>query len=213
MNLSTLEQRLLDFARKQFGDLLTQFLFAGFDEDEASQSWLFTIQFTNDGAALHRELQVSAGEQSNGPGRLPQMREPLVIIALLSLLILRDQTSSASLSYDLEEVLEVLGWNDTSQSRRVVDEAVERYSSLTYQWAMGADEMVLKGHTFYNSRECFVSGFSRLDEEKEGRGRSTRVINRIDFSKKFVEGLRQRSLFEINWNSVQSVTRIPPRQT
>lgn len=209
MKLTAPEQRLLDFAHEQFGEPLAQFLLAGLAEDGTAQSWLFTVQFTNDGATLHREIQVSAGKQPDGPDRLPQRREPLVILALLKLLILRNQISSASLSYNLEEILEVLGWKDTARSRRLIDEAVERYSSLMYRWALSADELALRRLSFYNSTECFVSGFSRLDEEGKHGDDVIRVINRIDFSKEFLEGLRQRSLFEIDWNTVQSIIRIP----
>lgn len=209
MKLSTPEQRLLAFAREQFGDSLTQFLAAGLGEDEASQSWLFTIEFTEHSTKLRREVNVNASEHSDGSTRLPRRREPLVILALLKLLILRDQKSSASLSYDLEEILQALGWKDTIQARRMIDEAAEQYSNLTYQWAMGADEMALKGHSFYKSRECFVSGFSRINVEGEGGEYSTRVVNCIYFNADFIERLRERSLFGINWNAVQSVTHNP----
>lgn len=206
MKLSASEQRILDFAHEQFGEPLTRFLLAGLGEDGTAQSWLFTIQFTSDGATLRREIQVSAGEQPDGLGRLPQRREPLVILALLRLLVLRNQISSASLSYKMEEVLEILGWKDTIRSRRLIDEAVERYSSLMYRWAMGVDELALRRLSFYNSTECFVSGFSRLDEEGKHGNDAMRVINRIDFNKEFVETLTQRTLFEIDWDYVQSVT-------
>jgi hypothetical protein len=208
MKLSASEQRLLDFAHEQFGEPLTQFLLAGLGETLTAQSWLFTVEFIDDGATLKRELQVSASEQPDGPTRLPQRREPLVILALLRLFILRDQRPSTSLSYSIEEVLEVLGWKDTARTRRIVDEAVECYSSLMYRWAMGDNELALRRLAFYNSTECFVSGFSRLDEEGKDARHLTRVLNRIDFNKEFVEGLRQRSLFEIAWDQAQSTRRI-----
>jgi hypothetical protein len=106
MKLSALEQRLLAFVYEQFGEPLTRFLLAGLGDNQMAQVWLFTIEFTEHGTKLRREVQVSASEHLDDSTRLPQRREPLVILALLRLLVARDQTSSASLSYDLEEVLE-----------------------------------------------------------------------------------------------------------
>lgn len=209
MRLSTYEKRLIDFGLKEFGETPTQFLLAGLGNDELAQGWLFKIEFTEQGTNLRREIEVSSNEYSDGSIRLPQRREPLIILALLRLLIAHDQTSSANLSYKLEEVLEILGWRDTAQSRRTIDEAVERYSNLTYWWTMSADELALKKLTCYESRECFVSGFSCLDKESKNGGHLTRVVNRIDFNEDFVKGLRKRFLFEIDWNSVQSIECIP----
>src|ERR1043165_4385658 len=122
IKLSKLERELLSFAREEFGEYLTQFLLAGLGEEGTTHSWLFIIDFTIDGTSLHRELQVSDNDQPGAPTCLPQRRDPLVMLALLRLLILQDQ-SSASLSYDMEEVLKLLGWNHTAQSRRMIDEA------------------------------------------------------------------------------------------
>lgn len=211
IKLSKLERSLISFARAEFGEHLTQFLLAGLGEEETTHSWLFTIDFTHDGTSLHRELQVSDNDHPEAPTRLPERRDPLVILALLRLLILQDQPSSsnlssANLSYKIEEVLKLLGWKDTARSRRMIDEAVERYSKLMYRWAMGADELAIRGLAFYNSMERFVSGFSRVDQESKDGKQLIRVSNRIEFSKEFVEGMRKRSLFQIDWNRIISIT-------
>jgi hypothetical protein len=211
MRLSALEHLLVASAREQFGEPLTQFLLAGLGDDEPAQGQLFTIEFIENGTALRREVKVSTSEHSDGSIRLPQRREPLIILALLQLLIAHDQTSTVSLSYHLEEVLEILGWKDTARSRRIIDETIERYSTLMYSWKMSSDELAFRKLSFYNSRECFVSGFSCIDEGSKDGKHLTRITNRIDFNKEFVESIKQRSLFKIEWNSVKSITHTPVR--
>jgi hypothetical protein len=205
---SKAERNLIEFAREEFGEFLTQFLLAGLGEEETAQSWLFTVEFYEGGTTRQRNLQVSVNDQPDVLVHLPQQREPLVILALLWLFILRDQTSSASLSYYMEDVLGLLDWEENARSRHIIDEAVARYSNLIYQWKMSDDELARRNLTFFNSKEYFISGYASLQDVIVDSGLRQRVINRVDFSLHFIERLRRRSLFEINWNSVSSLTRV-----
>jgi hypothetical protein len=206
--LSIAEQNLVSSAREKLGENLTQFLTVGLDQ-EITHSSLFTIEFTAGDINLRREVQIDAYDQLDIPATALSPHTALVILALLHLLILKNQMASTSLYYELEEILALLGWEDNTQSRSIIDEAVTQYSNLTYRWSMGANELTLRGLAFYQSRECFISGYSFTDEEIDEQ--LMRTTNRVDFSRYFIDGLRNKSLFDLDWDHIKSLTFVPTR--
>lgn len=154
LELTKAERRLVESAQEEFGDFLTRLLLAGLGEEAEARRWSFFVTFTGeDGAALRRRLHVEADDLTPEiPTRLPRGREPLVLLALLRLLTRGRVTPPASLSYDPGEVLGLLGWDDVEESRRTVEEAVERYFRISYRWELGAEELNAKDLTFHRSR-------------------------------------------------------------
>jgi hypothetical protein len=72
MRISTREQYLLDFAREQFGEQLSQFLITGLGEKQVSQRGHFTITYaSNENAVLKRHVQVFTSESANGSPYMP----------------------------------------------------------------------------------------------------------------------------------------------
>lgn len=206
--LSIAEQRLISLVREKLGENLTQFLTVGLGE-EVTHSSLFTIEFTAGDINLRREVQIDADDQLDIPATVFSPHTALVILALLHLLILKHQMASTSLYYEQEEILALLGWEDNAQSRSIIDEAVTQYSNLTYRWSMGANELTLRDLAFYQSRECFISGYSFTDTEIDEQ--LVRTTNRVDFSRYFIEGLRNKYLFDLDWYHIKSLTSTPTR--
>jgi hypothetical protein len=199
MNLSVPEQRLVDFAREQFGEQLSQFLLAGLCVENNGQKWHFAITYTgSDGAELLRQVEVITYEPLDGTSYLPRDRNPLVLIALLHLLMNSSQGSLNTLQYEQADVLSLLGWQDTRKARREIDEAEERYFKLTYQWKMNDSELAAGGLNFFTTNETMLSEYTSIDMED---GKSARVV----FNEHFMEHLLGRSLFGIDWSNVQSV--------
>jgi hypothetical protein len=198
MKLSAPELKLLDFAREQFGEHLSQFLLAGLGEENVGQRGRFTITYTaSENAVLKRHVEVITYEPTDGASYLPRGRNPLVLIALLYLLMNGDHGSLNTLRYEQADVLSLL-WKDTLKARREVEEAVERYFKLTYMWKMNKSELAGARLKIFTANEAMISEYTSVDTYN---GRGVRIV----FNEHFIEHLLGRSLFGIDWNNVRSV--------
>lgn len=211
---SASERLLLKFALDTFSGQLSQVLLAGLGKEHGGQRWNFTITYAGGGATQTRRLQVITYEPESDQSFLPRRRDPLVLLALLQLLLHSRQKSKNILIYDQKEVLDILGWEDSEESRREVDEAVERYSSLTYMWEMGKTELARHNISRYKAREHIISEYEINDEGAGTAGQVERVFNRVVFQEIFIDGLLRRLLFGIAWDSVSLIKLVsePVRQ-
>jgi hypothetical protein len=214
VRLSGPERSLLQFAQDRFGEHLTRFLLSGLGEGHVARCRLFIISFADgDGGLVSRRLHVEADDLTPEiTTSLPCGRDPLVLLALLRLLTRAQGKPPASLFYNSREVLSLLGWADSAATRLAVDEAVDRYSCVSYWWTLSKKETAGRKLSFYRSRERFVVGYGLLDAEEEGT-RMERVSNRVDFSAAFIDGLERRTLFGVIWDNVLTlkVRRMPGR--
>ncbi len=202
------ERVLLKFALDKFGEQLSKFLLSGFGEDNAAARWLFTIEFSGErGVRYSREVQVKADDRPDIVPSVPRHKEPLVVLALLWLMIVDRKLASSTLSYDQEEVLGLLRWKDTRESRLSIDEAVQRYSLLSYEWALDERELAEADLSFFHGSSRFISGYGY--ETAEESGEIKRTANHVEFSAAFIKGLLGRSLFGINWDDASSLERLP----
>lgn len=210
--LSARERDLLAFALGAFGEQLTRFLLAGLGTKISAPGWRFAITSADEAdGGYERLIEVIAPEPRRGSSLLPRSRDPLVLLALLRLLPLTaDGGFAARLSYDCGDVLKLLGWDDDGEARREIDEAVGRYSSLTYFSEARGIEAEGRNKGFYKIRERPISSFSTVDEGGEG-GALKRISNRVTFSEFFVDGLARRSLLGIEWANVRSIKLVPGR--
>lgn len=205
--LSRPERRLLKFALDTFGEQLSRFLLSGLGEEEQGRTWMFTVTFTDSaGMSRSRELRIEADDLPDTMTLLPRRREPLVMLALLHLMLAR-QPFSSSLFYEQEEVLELLEWEDTPDSRRSVDEAVGRYVDLSYRWSLGAEELAEKKLSHHRGWARFVTGCGYREVEEGAGGRMRRVSNRVEFADEFVGELMSRSVFGVDWDQIISLER------
>lgn len=192
------EQRLVNFAREQFGEHLSQFLLTGLGEENIGQRGRFEITYDSEASTIKRHVKVITYEPADGSTYLPQGRNPLVLIALLYLLINSNQRSLNTFRYEQEEVLSLLGWKDTQKARLEIDEAVERYFKLTYQWEMNKSELTNAKLNFFTANEAMISEYESIDTED---GKSGRLV----FNEHFIEQLLNQSLFGVDWNNVRSI--------
>jgi hypothetical protein len=205
--LSGEERLLLGFALDRFGEPLTKFLLAGLGDEEAVSGRLFTVTVADTpGALSSRNIRVRADYRPDIARCLPRRKEPLVVLALLWLLMVGRRMSSFTLSYHQEEVLGLLGWEDTRASQLKIDEAVKRYISLYYEWSLGEQEMEENKLSSYEELARFISG--RGCETIGEAGEVKRVSSYVEFGEVFVREMLSRSLFGINWDGVSSVERV-----
>lgn len=209
LELSISEQQLVEFAREAFGEFITRFLLAGLAEEDVGRRWLFTIAFDNDVRAdLNRRVQVITHEPSDGSSWLPRGRDPLVLLALLQLLTRVGESSNQGLLYDQEDILKILGWADTPETRHEIDQAVKRYFLITFKWEMSSTELVCASLTHYTAMENIFSESETINLELED-GRTKGTMNRIVFNSHFIGHLKRRSLFDLDWSRVTSVSYVP----
>lgn len=205
--LSRPERRLLKFAIDVFGVPLSGFLLAGLGEEVAARSWLFSVTFEDDGGATRqRAIRVEADERPDIDTSLPGRKEPLVLMAFLWVLMRERKSLDYCLSYDREEVLRVLGWDETPELLSVVDEAVNRYVNLTYTWTLSAEELAERKLNKYRGWTRFISGCGYVDYEDDD-GVLKRESSYVTFSDEFIRELRRRSEFEVRWDRVREMAR------
>lgn len=206
MEPSAPEQQLLDFAVGEFGEPLSQFLLTGLGEEPVDRRWRFTITYINDGdVRLERQVEVLTFEPEDGSSCLPRKRDPLMLLALLQLLLHKGQGSKFDLLYSLEDVLRLLGWDDTGETRQEIDEAINRYFLLMYMWELNRSELSRRKLSFYKVNERPVTEYRTVDREVGEEGLMKRVYNQVKFNEFFINGLLRRNLFGIEWNQVSSL--------
>jgi hypothetical protein len=200
------ERRLLKFAVNTFGERLAQVLLTGLGEETTEQRWSMSVTYSGGGEVTHTgRLHFITYEPVDGSSFLSRGRDPLVLISLLRLLPHQGQEFKADLTYDLNDLMNLLGWEDTEGDRHEIDQAVERYSYLMYVWEASGAALADRNLSSHKARERLISKYHTTDEEMEGSGEVRRIFNRVVFNVAFIDNLRRRSLFDINWNSVLNV--------
>lgn len=115
-------------------------------------------------------------------GDLPYGEEPLVLAALLKLLLSKGPLG-VRFDFAVEDVLAELGWQDRRFARDVVDNAVRRYTCLSYARRREAETEARGMYTL-------VTGYDQItDAVTEGSGRA-RLLDRVHFHPYFIGGLR-----------------------
>lgn len=207
---SRLERKLLKFALDTFGEMLSQFIFTGLGQKKVGQGWHLAISYiSEEGAVRKRHVQVITHEPANGQSSLPRGRDPLVLLALLQLLMHRRQ-AKPTLFYSHEEVLKLLGWENTEESRQEIDRAVDHYSLLMYQWEMNRYELESRNLSHCRANERMISKYQMTDQEARADREMIRVSNWVIFNEFFIDGLLRRTLFDVEWGKVRSIKFVQP---
>ena len=121
------EQDLLDFVRRVLGGNLSEFLLSGLGEPHKTRR-----RFTARSTKTHKWAPTYQFEVvSDTEGELPGGRDPLVLAALLHLMWTA-KAGRSEVTFRDEELLEKLGWQETKESRRSIEAAIERYFSTSY---------------------------------------------------------------------------------
>jgi hypothetical protein len=202
------ERRLLKFALDRFGEMISQFLLTGYGKEKVARRWSLGITFIGEDRTLQkRQLKIITHEPADGSSCLPRKRDPLVFLALLRLLLNKGQVSvtKADLLYSVDDVLSLLGWDDTGETRQEIDEAIQRYFQLMFMWELNRPELSRRKLSFSTYSERPVGEFRTIDRAEEEDGVVKRVYNQVKFNEFFINGLLSRNLFGLNWNKVRTL--------
>lgn len=198
------ERQLLKFALDTFGESLSRILLAGLGEEGDEPRRQFTISYSSAESVTYQcRLQIITSEVAGGEYLLPRRRDPLVLLSLLQPLLHGTGDPGTELTFNPEDVVAALGWQDTDHARREVDEAIERYSALTYIWVLSGSGPAHKDRV--KGMEQLFSNYQTVDEEAEGQGTPLRVLSCVVFNTFFINNLRRRTLFGVDWDRVTSI--------
>lgn len=201
------KQRLIDFSRESFGDHLSELLLCGYGEQRILSSRDFAIKLADrkETETQLRLMFVAEGPASTQPS-LPRGKEPLVLLALLQLLMSKGGESIYRLTYTCDDLMKLLGWENTAQSKSRVDVSVTKYFHTFYQLS---DDSPGKVTGSGSERTRKVRALAGQDFAGEESGLGNSMIRAVSFGIDFIEPLKKRNLLGIDWNLVQSVTALP----
>jgi hypothetical protein len=194
------ERRLIEHLKEQFGEHLSALLLSG----RGAKGWVRRrdlVISTTDRVGNREEHPVVL--LTAGVASLPYGQDPLVLAAHLRMLDERGATGR--LTYDLFEMLAELGWVDPIGGLKGIEGALFRYFSLSYA-AVGKRRhpMAPRGEGVTAERRI-LTAYDFEHEPVRGRSAHPTLHTVVEFSQRFIEQLRQRSLFGIDWDLVRSV--------
>jgi hypothetical protein len=180
--LTEAEHDLLDTARRVLGGNLFEFLLSGLREPHHPRRRYTATSIREHGQGLVYQLK-SVAETDKG---LPGGRDPLVMAALLHLLLTGGRGRDEVVFSD-EDLLGILSWPDTLESRLTVEAAVERYYDAAYH-RTSRESLGLDGGEMVSAQvQKLVTGYETTEEWEVGTLREKRKSTILHFTTKLVE--------------------------
>lgn len=177
------EHDLLDTARRVLGGNLFEFLLSGLGEPHHPRRRYTATSIREHGPGLVYQLEAVAETKEGLPGG----RDPVVMAALLHLLLTGGKGEDEVVFTD-EELLGVLSWPDTRESRRSMNTSIERYYCAAYHRTSREPLGPGRGVMVSAQVQKLVPGYDTTEEWEVGNPRGRRQKSTIlHFSKKLVE--------------------------
>lgn len=176
------EEELLDTARRVLGGNLSEFMLCGLGGPyhPRRRFTATSVRTRRPGGAYQLEV---VSESDDG---LPGGREPLVMAALLHLLWTGGKGRDEVIFRD-EELLEILSWPDTPESRSVVESAVKRYYCTAYRRTSRESLREAQGELVSSQVQKLVTGYDTTLVSREGPPREARKSTVLHFTTKLIE--------------------------
>lgn len=178
------EHDLLDTAWRVLGTNLFEFLLSGLGEPHHPRRSYTAENLSEQGPGLVYQLEA-VGETEKG---LPGGRDPVVMAALLHLLLTRGKERDEVVFLD-EELLVLLSWPDTRESRLAIKAAVERYYCTAYHRTSRESLGEGRGEWVSSEVQKLVRGYDTTEEWEVGTPKGKRKSTILHFSKNLVERL------------------------
>lgn len=178
------EHDLLDTARRVLGDNLFQFLFSDLGGTHHPRRRFTATSVREQGPGTVHQLEAVSESEKGLPGG----RDPVVMAALLRLLVTRGKGKDEVVFRD-EELLGILSWPDTRESRLAVEAAVERYYHTAYHRTSREPLGEGKGEWVSSEVQKLVRGYDTTEEWEVGTPKGKRKSTTLNFSKKLIERL------------------------
>lgn len=207
------EQRLIKQMQKMLSPFLSKFLLTGYGENKIVYSrFFYTIE-----AKPGIEQKKLVGVTSNDPAGLPFKKEPLVLMAALTLLKYKDDRTGINpiVPFPTGEIMGALEWDNTDEISLIINSAIRKYFNLSYVHAIDPSSSFpgASGITCDISRlvvSYMFSSESGLDAKVLNNELEDMACMEIGFSQQMVEDLMAKQFLGIDWDSVISLEQVPP---
>jgi hypothetical protein len=176
------EHGLLDTAQRVLGTNLFEFLLSGLGEPHHPRRRYTATSIREHGPGLVYQLETVAETEKGLPGG----RDPVVMAALLHLL-LTDARGQDEVVFTDEELLGVLSWPDTRESRRSMNTAIERYYDAAFHRTSRESLGPGRGDWVSAQVQKLITGYDTTEEWEVGTPRGKRKSTILHFTKKLVE--------------------------
>lgn len=200
------EEELLDFTRRVLGRNLSALMLCGLGEPHYPQR-RFTATSVRTGRPGGVYQLEAVSESDVG---LPGGREPLVMAALLHLLWTGGKWRDEVIFQD-EDLLEILSWPDTRESRSAVESAVGRYYCAAYHRTSREPLGERKGELVSSQVQKLVTGYDTTLASREGPPREVRKSTILHFTTKLIEDVTgvEKYFLGIDFERLESFQTIP----
>jgi hypothetical protein len=196
------ERRLITEIKRRFGDPLGELLLAGYGEDEIRFNLSFLVK---ESTGLKRDLSLRLTTED--PEGLPNKREPLVLLALLSLLRKKDDvTNIDTLVMTPEPVIrQILGWESSVETDRIIHSAIRKYYHLSYTAVVDGSQSAveMRGYSIHSRRLLVSCGYR--SGSAEANELEDRECSYVELSTEMRIDVMEQKLFGITWYSATLV--------
>lgn len=176
------EHDLLDTARRVLGGNLSEFLLSGLGEQHHARRRYTATSIREHDLGLTYQLEVIAETEKGLPGG----RDPVVMAALLHLLFTAGRVQDKVI-YSEGDLLAVLSWPDTRESRLAVNAAIERYYNAAYYRTSRESLGEGRGERVSSQLQKLVTGYDTTLELRQGPSREVRKSTILYFTAKLLD--------------------------
>jgi hypothetical protein len=194
------EKRLIAHLEEQFGEHLSALLLSGY----GTKTWIQRrdlVVSTTDRVGNQEEHPVVL--LTKGAHALPYGQDPVVLAAHLRML--SERGAYGRLSYDLFEMMKVLSLVDPVQGMKAIEGALYRYFRLSYAVEGVRRHPLAPQSEGVTAERRILTAYDFEHEPVRSRDPYPAMHTVVEFSQRFLDQLRQRSLFGIDWDHVRSV--------
>lgn len=201
---------LIARTHRAFGLFPSALLLLGYGETEIIKNRSFTTTFTDpNNTAVERKLEMVTDSELG----LPRGTDPLVLGGLLTLLFERGEQTN-NLVFRKSELLNILGWDNTTAARQDIEGALKRYYATSYRgvnvWSnptqagrIEEERRLIVGYKFVDERKTrYLADKLRTDKESVTGGH--RQFTQISFNPEFLNDVR-RSGVAIDFKLLRSL--------
>jgi len=201
------EHDLLDTARRVLGGNLFEFLLCGLGESHHPRRRYTATSIREYGPGVTYQLEAVAESEKGLPGG----RDPLVMAALLHLLLTGGRGRD-EVVFREEELLRLLSWPDTRESRLIIEAAVERYFNTGYHRTSRESLGEGRGEMVSSQVQKLITGIDTTLELREGPPKKVRKSTILHFTTKLVEEVSGKGKYflGINFERLERLQPIVP---
>jgi hypothetical protein len=201
---------LIARTHRAFGLFPSALLLLGYGETEIIKNRSFTTTFTDPkNTAVERKLEMVTDSELG----LPRGSDPLVLGGLLTLLFERGEQTN-NLVFRKSELLNILGWDNTTAARQDIEGALKRYYATSYRgvnvWSnptqagrIEEERRLIVGYKFVDERKTRYLA-DKLRTDKDGVTGGHRQFTQISFNPEFLNDVR-RSGVAIDFKLLRSL--------